>query len=74
MGVVAQLATIENDALARVASAQFRSLLDVVVVADMPARDSALGALSPGAAAPDVLAMTHAAPFRCGGAGLVGLF
>uniref|UniRef100_A0A1D2ABE5 SMCHD1 ribosomal S5 domain-containing protein n=1 Tax=Auxenochlorella protothecoides TaxID=3075 RepID=A0A1D2ABE5_AUXPR len=64
VGVVAEAATIEHAPLARIASAQFRSLLDVVVVTDMAARARLVAALADTPAVPDMLAQSHTAQYR----------
>lgn len=65
LGVLAQLMTTDDERLTRVASASLRSLLPVVVVKDMAARNNLHAMLQEQKhAVPDMLAMTHIAPFR----------
>lgn len=66
LGVVAQLATVADNALARLASYVCRSLLPVVVVRDADTRQriQALLAAQRYAVLPDMLAQTHANPYR----------
>lgn len=64
---MAEAATIEHGPLARIASAQFRSLLDVVVVADMAARARLVAMLADSGAVPDMLAQSHSAQYRYAG-------
>lgn len=65
VGVVAEMATIEHVDLARIASTQFRSLLDVVVVKDWEARQRLVELLeSRQAPVPDILAQSHAGQYR----------
>lgn len=73
---MARLATIDDEALARVLSLQFRGLLSVVVVADMPCRERMVALLGRNnLPVPDVLALTQAVLYRCRGRpqGRVGL-
>ena len=64
--MMAQLATVGDPALAAILAAHFRGLLAVVVVQDSDARGRLVGALREceGAAVPDILCLTHAAPYR----------
>ncbi len=64
--MMAQLATVGDPALAAILAAHFRGLLAVVVVQDSNTRERLVGALckGEGAAVPDILCLTHAAPYR----------
>jgi len=65
VGVLAQLITIDDDRLARVAAAAMRTLLAVVVVKDADARARLVATLSAKKyPTPDVLALTHVAAYR----------
>jgi len=65
VGVLAQLVAIEDERLARVASAALRTLLAVVVVNDADARDRLVSHLEAKKyPIPDVLALTHVNSYR----------
>ena len=67
VGVVARLATIDDEALARILSAQYRSMLGVVTVADMPCRERMAKLVAQHKfPVPDMLALSQAVPYRCG--------
>lgn len=65
MGVVARLATIDDEPLARIMSAQYRSLLTVVVVEDMACRERLVRLLvQHKLPTPDVMALSQTLPYR----------
>jgi hypothetical protein len=65
VGVTARLATVDDEPLARVLSAQYRGLMCVVTVADMPCRDRMAKMLAQHKfPMPDMLALTQSIPYR----------
>ncbi len=71
VGVTARLATVDDEPLARVVSAQYRGMLQVVTVADMPCRERMAKLVAKHKLpVPDMLALTQSIPFRRVGMGL----
>lgn len=65
VGVMARLATIDDEPLARIVSAQYRGLLGVVVLADMQCRERLVRALTQSKLpVPDMLALTQTQPHK----------
>ena len=66
MGAIGQLATVDDECLARVLSKQHCSVLSVLVMADGAARSRLLAALSErGLDKPDMSCITHILPYKC---------
>lgn len=65
IGVLAQLATVDDEPLSRIAAALLRGSLATVIVADMPCRATMVQLLEKQKlAVPDMLAVSHILPFR----------
>ena len=65
VGVLAQLATVDDEPLSRIAAALLRGSLATVIVADMPCRATMVQLLEKQKlAVPDMLAVSHILPFR----------
>ena len=66
MGALGQLATVDDERLARVLSKQHYSVLGVLVAADGAARSRLSAALKQrGLPVPDMSCITHILPYKC---------
>lgn len=66
MGAIGQLATVDDECLARVLSKQHSSVLSVLIMVDGAARSRLLDALTQRSLdKPDMSCMTHILPYKC---------